>query len=280
MLESHVGVVLDLVEQGHSEGFTSQWLHQFRIQLRQLRSLLTLAEPFCGEGQAEKWSEWLKECFWATGSLREMDVLEELIGVISQDELKSGELNRRILIRRKELNHQWEQAWGRGQLTSLLLSVWAELENELNEKDTQEPFWNLEKWALQTTNEKVKALWLRRREDDFDEFEWSRELRSEAKQLRYALGALSEYLPIRETSKLIKYLEKLQEVLGPLQDSYCSADWMKSLHGKKANNEFYHQAGIITGWLIRDVVKAEVDARKFWKKVAQQSKKWLRYVEG
>ena len=280
VLASHTGGVLDIIENAHNEGFGTRQIHDFRIQLRQLRSLLALAQPFCHEGDAEEWRKKLKECFWTTGSLREMDVLAELAESIPDPEMKDGELSQRIRGRRAELALEWEQEWGNGKLTSLFLGFWAFLERNLSGKDTQEPYWSLENWALQTMTQEVKELWQKRNESKFEDFEWSHDLRIEAKEIRYGLGALSEYLPIRETAKLQKSLERFQEILGRMQDSYCSSDWMKSLVEKKSSNQFYQQAGVIKGWLLRDTSRAVIEAEMEWEKVLKQSKRWLKYVEG
>jgi len=280
LLETHTGGILETIEEGYKDGFDYCKVHDFRIRLRQLRSLLGLAQAFCQEEEVEEWRRRLRECFWSTGSLREMDVLAELLEQISYSEMKDGELAKRIYQRRNELAENWRKEWGNGELTSLFLSFWAFLERNLSEKNTQEPFWNLESWALQTMNQEVRELWQKRHENNFEDFEWSHALRIEAKKLRYGLGALSEYLPIRETVKLQKALEEFQEILGRMQDSYCSVDWMKSLLVKKASNEFYQQAGIVRGWLLRDASRAVIEAEFAWEKVIKQSKKWLKYVEG
>lgn len=280
VLVSQAGSLLEIVEEGYKSGFDNRKIHDFRVQLRQLRSLLALAQPFCQEEDADEWRKKMKECFWTTGSLREMDVLAELIDVIPDEEMVEGDLAVRVRNRRNELAESWEKEWGQGELTAWFLSFWAFLEKNLSEKDTQKPYWSLENWALQTMNQEVKELWKKRNENKFDDFEWSHDLRIEAKELRYALGALCEYLPIRETAKLQKSLEKFQEILGRMQDSYCSADWMKSLVEKKASPEFYQQVGIIKGWLLRDASRAIVEAEVVWVKVQRLSKKWLKYVEG
>lgn len=280
VLASQTGGILDVIEGAHKDGFGIFEIHDFRIRLRQLRSLLALAQPFCKEGEVEVWRKKLKECFWTTNSLREMDVLLELAETIPDSSVQNGELHKRIQGRRNELAQEWEQEWATGNLTALFLAFWAFLERNVSEKDTQEPFWNLENWALQTMTQEVRELWQKRNERKFEDFEWSHDLRIEAKELRYSLGALSEYLPIRETSKLQRSLERFQEILGRMQDSYCSSDWMKSLTTKRVSSEFYQQAGILRGWLLRDTSRAVVEAELEWDKVLKQSKRWLKYVEG
>lgn len=280
VLVAQTGELLDLVEVAYKKGFDHKKIHKFRIQMRQLRSLLRLAQPFCDEEEAEEWRKQLKSCFWQTGPLREMDVLAELAAQIPDVELQEGDFVQRIRYRREELALQWNKDWGNGELTALFLSFWAFLEKNLSEKDTQEPYWSLETWALKTLTQEVKELWKKRRENNFKDFQWSHDLRLEAKELRYGLGALSEYLPIRETAKLQKSLEEFQEILGRMQDSYCSADWMKSLMEKESSNQFYQHAGLLQGWLLRDASKAVEEAEERWKQVIKLAKRWLKYVEG
>ena len=279
LLIAYTADILSMIEKADS-GYDRQWIYDFRVEVRELRSLLALGHPFCPEGEAERWIEKIKECYWETGALREMDVLEELLQVIPNKEVAEGELSKRIRRRRKELVVQWEEKWGDGKLTSLFLAFWSWLEKIHTEQNTQEPYWTIEKWSMKTMSEEVRELWEKRREDQFDDFKWTHDLRVEAKELRYSLAALSDYLPIRETSALLKGVEKFQEKLGRLQDSYCSTDWMNSLKEKKAPSEFYHQVGIVKGWLLRDAYTAKEEAEEHWEKVIKRCKKWLKYVEG
>ena len=55
---------------------------------------------------------------------------------------------------------------------------------------------------------------------------------------------------------------------------------MKKKKKKKSSNQFYQQAGVIKGWLLRDTSRAVIEAEMEWEKVLKQSKRWLKYVEG
>lgn len=282
MLINQTSQLLKCVEEGSWSGCNEEWLHHFRVKLRQLRTLLILGQEFLDTDEVSSWQEKLQECFQATGPVREMDVLESFLLDLSDDGQGSGRLAARIQERRRELIQSLQEEWSFGRWTALLLGLWSWL--LLEERKIQEAHavkkQSLEKWAVEIMNGNVRKLWKQRKESDFSNFEWCHDLRISAKKLRYGLECLEEFLPIRETKQLLVHLELLQEDLGRIQDEYCSKEWLTQLLNGKSSKEMYREAGLVAGWLLRDSLRANQDASEEWERVLKRLKKWLKYVEG
>ena len=282
MLVSQTNQLLKCVEEGSWSDCNEEWLHRFRVRLRQLRTLLILGQEFLDKDEVASWQEKLQECFRATGPVREMDVLESFLLDLPDDGIGSGRLAARIQERRSELIQSLQKEWGFGRWTALLLGLWSWLlveEKKIQEANAIEKQ-SLEKWAVEVMNGNVRELWKQRKESDFSDFKWCHDLRISAKKLRYGLECLEEFLPIRETKQLLVHLELLQEDLGRIQDGYCSKAWLTQLLDAKSHKDMYREAGLLTGWLLRDALRANQDASEEWERVLKRLKKWLKYVEG
>ena len=213
----------------HEEGIIfdidTEFLHQYRVNLRKVRSLLNLMKKSLKEDSYSLYKQHLSEVAGKTNALRDLDVFllsKEYYKAMLPESFDNGiELlfNKIAEERLKEKNK---------------VALWLktdeyqdQIQSVINEIDQQAEFsTNMAKMPVLNT---AKTLTLKRFQkirrlgekiDDKTPDDDVHELRIECKKLRYLMEFFIPLFPTKKVKKLIKHLKVLQTILGDFND-YC-----------------------------------------------------------
>lgn len=214
---SHVdGVVADI---------DTVFLHQFRVSVRKLRSLISLLKKALPPETVEALAPQLSDIAGKTSRLRDLDVflldkkhylemlpdshaagLDELyVRVEKQRQLEKNRLAR--YFQSKQFQHDISAC-------KAILSEAPAYSNSLSKKPVQ----TVAKSLLIKRYKKIQSMSAELHADSDDED--VHDIRKEFKKLRYLIEFFIELLPGKRTARLLKRLKKLQVTLGDFND-YC-----------------------------------------------------------
>jgi inorganic triphosphatase YgiF len=265
------------------EDFLSDWqdaetLHQLRIQLRRLRSLLSFAKPLITPESYERWQDELKALSNSLNTLRDADVVIETWHELTGDNMPLPEpapwLGLLLQAERGKKAKALADSLAKGQISPLLLGLWsfiadrpfATTEDSLSLAEFAEI--RLGGW-LANMREASKDLSL-------DNPAQLHHLRISGKKLRYAL----ESLPLRDrkTRLLLARLKKLQDCLGIIRDSQLIATMMGEWMNMHASRVVHRDAGLVLGWSARIAFEQRQEFDKIRRRFRRISRRWLKDV--
>lgn len=230
----------------HSED--PEFIHQLRVALRRLRSLLSLFRLTLPEGFSRHWSEQFKQLANQLGSTRDLDVMiEEFITPVVQASVANHEITPLLeaaIQARDQARDQARQHLRSADHGKLQLEFAAALWNLRG--DVLQDSADVRTFArLQLTKLRKKVLKRGKQAGDL-QAEALHELRIGLKQLRYALDFFSPLLPGKASKELSKAATELQGALGFLND----VNVMRArLHEWAGNHPARHAAGsFVVGW--------------------------------
>ena len=212
-------------------------VHQLRVGIRRLRSMLALAKPFLAQPDYERFISELAQLAGRLGRLREMDAA---LDVLQEDNATLRNL-------RKEEALQRQADFYRGIETPVLLELWAVLEESdwLDEDGRNIKSFaaaRIEIWLQKLMNESREAV-----VGEVLENPLLHKLRVRAKRTRYVWEVLNHLWP-QEKGAMRRGLIRLQDNLGTICDA-GGADklWQEALRGQ-SDPQVYYAAGRIAGW--------------------------------
>ncbi|MGD2118193.1 MAG: CHAD domain-containing protein, partial [Chromatiales bacterium] len=210
-------------EKGIVEDVDTEFLHQYRVNLRKTRSLLNLMKKALPEDLYARLKPALSELSGVTNDLRDLDVfllqrdyyrkllpdafavgLERLFKMIAADREKA-----RAAVAKSLQAKRHEALYDE---VLQLLGAGAEYTSQLAQKPIQ-----------QVANKKILARYHRICElgaqiDENTPDHEVHELRIEGKKLRYLMEFFAELYPSKRIKKLIKPLKQMQTILGDFND--------------------------------------------------------------
>lgn len=272
-------------------GRDPEGVHQLRVALRRLRSVLSLFRPVLGEDDRARLNGELRWLLGELGPARDRDVLEgELLPPLVDAEGLEPELAalRAVLAeRRPALAARVEAALAGRRAAELVLDLLAWLELERFRAAAPEPAQAaldgpIGPFAAATLERRWrKARKLGRRFDELDP-PGRHALRIALKKLRYGVDCLGSLWDDEATRRFAGRLAELQDRLGHLNDVAVARDLARGLLGGLADDPRAPAValalGAVTGWharggrrLLREAREcwAElVEARPFWRDVA------------
>lgn len=197
-------------------------IHQFRVQLRHFRSILSFLKPLLPKNVYHEASEPAKEAFQQFSRLRELDVLINRVNSISEEESDWLEDRGSVLTaiaeaREKEkrrLVHSSNQKKIRTILANLL--EWAGLVDWVPFIIEKEDF---KAFAEKRINKKQKKLQKTLLQLDYTDVKKVHEARKKAKTNRYVLKTFSPILD-KNYKKEQKQAKKIQKSLSKVTDIY------------------------------------------------------------
>ena len=232
-----------------------EYLHQTRIALRRLQSVLHLFDTALPAGYAEHWELAWRDLAHQTGNARNQDVLTlQTLPRIAADLQHDDELSSiiRISERARATLHQQIRRTLRSPEYSRLLIDFSRSLHTLPDLVTAG------RRTADKHNDELDRLMrhqlsrlAHRANDQASQFhqldtKGHHRMRIACKALRYALESFAPLLPEKKTTRYLKQLDALQDVLGQLNDLAVARTIISGLRGVRPN-------GSIMAWLDRQV---------------------------
>lgn len=250
-------------------------VHELRICLRRLRSVLEFAEPLNVIKQNTWYQDELKKFGQRLAKLRDLDVAyaswRQLQDYQSEERGAKVWLGDVLAESRNQEMEKIVSECSSGLATPLLLGLWGELLNN----DWQESI------ASDHTTEKFVSnglvSWIKRVRKEAESVVWAdvndvHNLRLGIKKLRYVVEVMQPLLGDR--GSIAEQLEKLQDTLGIITDARSTEILLKALLRSKSSRAIHLEAGMLIGWQMREQLLLQKKANKNWKKFNRAAKKW------
>lgn len=238
-------------------------IHQTRVKIRHLRSLLSFFKPVLKGDRYGDITDILRGFAGGLGYIRELDVLamgwQEIIRSYPELLGEAEQLSKRLAAERaKEQAAVYEQL-ATGAFTPALLRVWAWL---------LEGFWNEDGKAGQPLKlyvEQRLLKWLKRldkslKNNDYSDLQSVHTLRIQGKKLRYVLQSLEPVLRKRYR-RLLPVLKTAQDQLGLICDAHSNVAIIQNLNRGRKNNALQYESGIYIGFMLSQAA-SPIPARK------------------
>lgn len=263
------------------DGADPEGVHQLRVGLRRLRSLLSLFRDWFVPEVAANWQAVLRGHLRELGPARQLDVflsgtIEPLRGLLPDEGslVLVSELaqSARAKAYDKLRRHLRAPATSSAMLDFL---CWIEQEEWLRE-DLALGQMRLEEAASRILRKRYEKLCKRGKNFAQMEMEQRHELRLSLKKLRYAVDFLG---PVFEDSRgLRKALSRLQDELGVANDLEEARGMISQLSGStagpKARAALARLDGIVLGWSLERIGQQEARTLKAWKEFKSAPMFW------
>lgn len=244
-------------------------IHQLRIQLRRLRSLISFGEPVLSNDTCSTYADYIQQWGNNLGPVREVDVVleawQEMLagGTVKLD--VSPVLSDKLASKRTELVSRVQQDLANGVTTSSLLELWARLA-EYQQQSMLEQEVTLEDFARERLAEWAQKLIGAGKKLDTGDAQAMHKVRIRGKKLRYVLESLLPLWP-EKGRRMIERFKELQDVLGVLHDAYVSQGVMHSILRTQSNRLMYRDTGLLTGWQAHLGLNMQRKLNKQWRRV-------------
>jgi triphosphatase len=264
-----------------AENVDGEFVHQARVGVRRLRSLLKLVAGLIG---AETLAPIVLELQWlstALGAARDWDVFAtDTLAAVgrgirhSQSRRDVGTLRGRVTRLRNAHFVEASAATASPRLQRLLLAVGAllaALDSPTADPAMRAPARNLAKDILE-----ARARRLDKRGKHLERASPAKrhQVRIAAKNLRYVAEVFAPLFPGSRTKDYLSALAKLQGALGYLNDLATGERLLDELEPAARTERLVHGAGIVRGWLSGAEAPALADADRAWRKFAKAKPFW------
>lgn len=261
-------------------------VHQMRIALRRMRSVITTYKKLLPKGSYEDLSQRLKDAGSTLGPARDWDVfLDEILGAVATGFEHDPDLE---LIRLRALERQ-KQAYVEADkminspeyarlLTDALLWVghcaWRDGQKGGHARKLAAPATNIAKEILAKRHERLLKAGRRLQHLSIEQRHM---LRIAIKKARYAAEFFADLYPSKITKSYIRSLKGLQQSLGHLNDLATAerlmADLTRSARGEPAR-QLHRAAGMVEGWYMHAQTLREDDLLNAWKRFRKAKAFW------
>ncbi len=250
-----------------ADPYAEEPVHQARVKLRQLRSMLSAVKKAVPPEEYVAWQEEWRDMGRLLSELRQFDVLEEarrLIEKQSGPHASSGQplpwrrlrQQKTAAVREKALVKQCEQPWRR--FDAWLARYRQAVSRRQERKAARQRF---DRWVKQ-----IEAI--SRQDRSYRDDRLVHERRIAGKKLRYALVA---FFP-DEAPELVQALKRWQACLGALHDSLLHRDLAVRWAAEK--QLLPEQKGLLLGWEAARAVAARKQAAMLEALVVQHYWQW------
>ncbi len=196
-------------------------IHDLRVAIRRLRTLLKMARPLFGRWHSDAVRQAFAEVMKATGELRDEEVLEETLEDVSQDPAFATWLSGRAA-RERKLRKNVLARIERGDLDRARLMLKALLVFPFDPKRDED----LSKFARRTV-ERARRVVEKGRDVPPEDTLGLHELRISYKELRYSIELLSEALPL-DSRAMLEPAVVFQKRLGEIHDADVAIDVIRA----------------------------------------------------
>jgi inorganic triphosphatase YgiF len=241
-----VGAALDQLqanEEGLIAGTDPEFVHQARVALRRMRSVLRIFRDAVGREQARTWREELAAATRALGDARDWDVFaQETLPAISSaygDDAIARSLAQLAGARRRQARAGARDAIRSREYAAAILHVsrWLAAPGEGGEPERVADF---AARALPRRHKRLAEEIERLPDLGIEE---RHRVRIHAKRMRYAVEGLASVLGAQAAHRFAKRLSELQDALGRANDAVTGLRLLESLKPPEAF------AGFARGWL-------------------------------
>jgi triphosphatase len=250
-----------------------EMVHELRICLRRLRSVLAFLEPLTVTKRRGWYQDELRKLGQKMAMLRGLDVAyaswQQLEINKAEDPNAKTSLGELLAEKRKQEMNSIVGQFKAGLLTPLLLELWTELLDQN---------WQQVIAHDHTTKEYVvgSIVSLLKKVRKEEKVEWTdgksaHNLRLEIKKIRYVVEVMQPIFG--ENSRLIEQLAKLQDALGVISDANDTEVLIKTLLRGKSSKAVQVEAGMLIGWQARECFSLQKKLAKHWKKFSRIVKK-------
>jgi CHAD domain-containing protein len=261
-----IGAALDQLqanEEGLIAGSDPEFVHQARVALRRMRSVLRIFRDAIGRERARTWRDELAAATRALGDARDWDVFTDetlpAIALAYGDETLTRSLAQLAGAKRRQARAGARDAIRSQAYAAAILHVCAWLAGA--EPKVEDPAERIREFAarvLQKRHKRLKEELERLAELDIEE---RHRVRIRAKRLRYGVEAVASIMDGGAARRFAHRLSDLQDALGRANDAVTGLRLLESLEPPGAF------AGFARGWL---AARREADAPRL-KKVAAKA---------
>jgi len=263
-------------------GTEMEGVHQLRVAMRRLRSVLKVFRPVTDAPQGRALDEALQGFLKLLGPARDWDVFLAGIGA-EMAALLPGDRRMRSLLRAAEAERQ---AVYRGLAEALEGPAWRDL------LLAGIGFLLVKPWRMEADHQRLESLdappqqfaalalekrWrkLRKAGEGIEELEPEalHELRLDAKRLRYAAEVLAPIFPSKATRRFQRHLSALQEELGLSNDASVARVLMQQLDRDKDAGRAW-AIGIVEGWCLARMAADREAIFEIWDKLDTKESFW------
>ena len=233
-------------EQGVSRDYDTEFLHDYRVNLRKVRSVLSLFKGVYGDEDTAHLKRQFSDIMKVTNRLRDLDVYllakQDLFGLLPE-RMQPG-LEQMFSIfnkeRRRELKHVIKMLHSSSYQRDM-----AELQEKFRSTDRLAPGPKAMTASLPFATHLIWARYskvcrIARKIDQSTPDEEIHELRIQCKKLRYLMEFFAGLFPQRMLKDLIKPLKRLQDNLGNFNDFSVQQDSLQAFLNSYANS---HRSG-------------------------------------
>jgi len=273
-------------ERAAREGHDPEGVHQVRLAVRRLRSVLSLFRSVLPAETVAELNEELKWLAAEMSAARNLDVfLDQLLRPVQEafaDDPDLAGLEAMARARRGAAYEQVRAAFATARYTALLLQI-----GRLVESRTWQE--TLEPEAAQRLGEPARILASRLLSDRYRKVRKRgrgfgklsahdrHRLRLGVKKLRYAAECFRSLFEGEATPGYLKGLSRLQDSLGHLNDVATASDLLKEFDGHDGSPQaaaLTRASGLIVGWYKRGTGELESKLRKQWKQFKADTPFW------
>jgi triphosphatase len=265
-------------EQGLIEGRDPEYLHQARVAIRRLRSLLRIFSEALPESCLGDVPEQFKALGHTLGVARNLDVLatETLAAVADVEFPGLDELRRKVQKKRRGAGRQARAAVAAPEYVALLLQFGAILQARSWLLDPQakslcaRPCRERADAALEKLHR--RALNRGRNLESLSADELHR-LRIDIKRLRYAVEFFLPLAPAKARS-YFEAVSLLQDQLGHLNDDAAAWRLLEEMAGDSVGPAFHQAIGFMHGWVTRDARLIRLELAESWSRFERAKRFW------
>jgi inorganic triphosphatase YgiF len=257
-------------EDGVLAGRNPEYLHQARVAVRRLRSLLRLFGPVLPPALLQS-QEALRALGLALGEARNFDVFldEVLPGAGASDHPGMASLRQRALAARGKAMATARAALRAPGYTLMMLDL-AQALHGLEGTQEPVPAAGLGAFAQEALARELARVRKRGRGLRDASFEELHRLRIAVKRLRYATEFFEALAPKRAQSAL-ENLAALQGLLGRINDDVTAWKLLDALAVESADTAFQQAIGYVRGWTAADAWACRGKLRKAWKQLKRET---------
>lgn len=256
---------------------TLEPIHQVRVALRRLRSVLALFAPLFADPLRRALSERAKALASALGPVRDHDVFAaDILGPVRQ--AFSAETTLDLLA--AHLKHQRQAALKTAReavaspaFNALLIDLFVEAADLADHPPAGAP--TLADFARQRLETRWRKLVKERRPLSALSGAARHQQRIRAKKLRYAMEFLIDLYPGKRARKTRARLEALLDALGQLNDIEAARARLASVDEAKVPAAHRHAIGLIAGWHAARERRLLEQAEGPWQAFRRAKKFWL-----
>lgn len=273
-------------ERGIRAGGNPEAVHQFRVALRRLRAVISTCRDIVDEDVYAHWQADLRWAHQAFGRARDLDVLAGATLAPLQRQLPEDRdiaaFAQLVAETREQAHRQARSAIEEKRYTLVLLDIAQRLDaadwgRRSAAATAALPAREFAVARLQRRFKKVRNL----------SEKWSRltaaerhRLRIHVKKLRYMTNSFASLFPTRVTRSFQQGLERLQDVLGALNDAWVGRQYVQDLTGVAIGSGSLTETAalrlraLFAGWHRRGIADCDQQFDTAWRAFAAQRRFW------